>query len=253
MPDFILPVTELSRPPRPPHDYFNATERKNYNPNYSQPGDPAGHKGVDLKARHGSPVVATARGPVHAAGFLNGPAGDGVEIWHRDLQHLSRMLHMSEVYVHVGEIVEQGQLIGRVGDSGVGTKYPHVHFEIRKVTNYRPSWSGVRQGIPLDPLSFDILESGAGESVEIVIIRPIIARFRPPYVFSADAQDAQSLLANRELIDVGDVNWNDDSKTFDGLAGPSTQSAVKAFQRLVGIPETGSLDSPTWAALSSSP
>jgi murein DD-endopeptidase MepM/ murein hydrolase activator NlpD len=50
-------------------------------------------------------------------------------------------LHQSEVYVSEGEMVEPGQLIGQVGNTGRSTG-PHLHWEI---------WVGE---IPVDPIEW---------------------------------------------------------------------------------------------------
>jgi murein DD-endopeptidase MepM/ murein hydrolase activator NlpD len=87
------------------------------------------HMGVDIAYRPGVPVVAAADGKVvekryEALGF-----GNYVVIRHR-YGFYTKYAHMEQVYVHEGDEVKQGQMIGRMGSTGLSTG-PHLHFEIR--------------------------------------------------------------------------------------------------------------------------
>lgn len=85
------------------------------------------HKGIDISAKYGTPIFATAPGTVRRAGWMR---GYGRNI---DLQHgygiMTRYAHCSRIKVRKGDTVERGDLIGWVGQTGRATG-PHVHFEI---------------------------------------------------------------------------------------------------------------------------
>ena len=51
--------------------------------------------------------------------------------------------HLSEIYVRPGQTVRQGEVIGRVGSTGLSTG-PHLHFELR--TTSRAGWQTVDPG-----------------------------------------------------------------------------------------------------------
>jgi murein DD-endopeptidase MepM/ murein hydrolase activator NlpD len=85
------------------------------------------HEGVDLVARHGAPVLATAAGRVTRSGPA-GPHGQLVEIDH-DNGYMTRYAHLSQRTVQVGQRVELGQLLGRVGRTGRATGV-HLHYEL---------------------------------------------------------------------------------------------------------------------------
>lgn len=87
------------------------------------------HKGVDFAAREGSDVVAVAAGVVTWSGRKTG-YGTMVEINHGD-GHVTLYAHNKENLVRVGELVQRGQVIAKVGSSGRSTG-PHVHFEVIK-------------------------------------------------------------------------------------------------------------------------
>ena len=87
------------------------------------------HKGVDFAAREGSDVVAVAAGVVTWSGRKSG-YGTMVEVNHGD-GHVTLYAHNKENLVRVGELVQRGQVIAKVGSSGRSTG-PHVHFEVIK-------------------------------------------------------------------------------------------------------------------------
>lgn len=85
------------------------------------------HKGIDISAPNGTPVVATAAGIVRYAGRY-GTYGYLVQISHgRGLS--TRYAHNSVITVRKGDSVRKGQIIAKVGSSGASTA-PHSHYEI---------------------------------------------------------------------------------------------------------------------------
>ena len=91
------------------------------------------HGGIDLAGGngklHGAPVYATRAGSVIAAVTSDTGYGIYVLIDHGD-GYSSLYAHMSARYVNVGDYVTQGQMIGRVGNTG-NSRGAHLHFEIR--------------------------------------------------------------------------------------------------------------------------
>ena len=87
------------------------------------------HLGVDYRAPIGSPVVAVASGTVVSAGWSGG-AGRLVHLRHAS-GYETLYMHLSSIAVHRGQHVSQGQLIGRVGSSGLSTG-PHLDYRVRK-------------------------------------------------------------------------------------------------------------------------
>lgn len=101
------------------------------------------HKGIDLYASIGTPVLSVRSGIVVAATRNNG-MGNYVIIKHAG-NIISIYGHLQQIYVARGQRVKQGNIIGSVGKTG-NARYsgiePHLHFEIRK------------DGIPQDPLEY---------------------------------------------------------------------------------------------------
>ncbi len=94
------------------------------------------HLGIDYGAPHGTPVKATAAGTVVRAGTW-GTFGRIVEIRHVK-SFSTRYAHLSSIArgVTVGAFVQQGQVIGRVGSSGLATG-PHLHYEFLQGGKHR--------------------------------------------------------------------------------------------------------------------
>jgi murein DD-endopeptidase MepM/ murein hydrolase activator NlpD len=86
------------------------------------------HWGVDYAAPKGTPVVATASGRVKFSGWKGG-YGKLIILRHSN-GYETRYGHLSRIFVKRGQKVRQGQVIGRVGTSGLSTGY-HLHYEVR--------------------------------------------------------------------------------------------------------------------------
>jgi murein DD-endopeptidase MepM/ murein hydrolase activator NlpD len=87
------------------------------------------HNGVDYRAPHGAPVVAVADGTVVFAA-MNGGSGRMVHLRHPN-GFETQYLHLSTISVRRGARVEQGDVIGRVGATGLATG-PHLHYQLKK-------------------------------------------------------------------------------------------------------------------------
>jgi len=84
------------------------------------------HRAVDLAGKMGDPVKAALKGTVlHVDSNRN--LGNFIILKHGEYQTL--YAHLSVVSVKAGEQVNQGQVIGKVGETGYTTG-PHLHFEV---------------------------------------------------------------------------------------------------------------------------
>ncbi len=92
------------------------------------------HHGIDYAARHGSPVWSVANGEVIYRGWAGG-FGNLVKVRHDD-GYVSYYSHLSRFdKIKVGDRVEQKQVVGYVGQTGLATG-PHVCFRIAKNGSY---------------------------------------------------------------------------------------------------------------------
>ncbi len=88
----------------------------------------ASHTGMDFRAASGTAVYATASGVVVKASHQGG-YGNMVEVEHGN-GITSRYAHLSSISVSVGQHVNPGARVGRVGSTGRSTG-PHLHYEVR--------------------------------------------------------------------------------------------------------------------------
>jgi murein DD-endopeptidase MepM/ murein hydrolase activator NlpD len=100
------------------------------------------HAGQDIAAPTGTPIVAATAGtvaivetPGESGGYGNYTCID------RGAGFATCYAHQSVVYVHIGQVVGQRQLIGLVGSTGASTG-PHLHFEVRL------------NGVPVNPVPY---------------------------------------------------------------------------------------------------
>ena len=85
------------------------------------------HKGMDFAGKKGSNVKAVASGVVTWSGERYG-YGNLVEINHGN-GYVTRYGHNDKILVKLGDSVERGQTISKMGSTGRSTG-PHVHFEV---------------------------------------------------------------------------------------------------------------------------
>ncbi|WP_237262339.1 murein hydrolase activator EnvC family protein [Sporosarcina ureae] len=109
------------------------------------------HRGMDISAPTGTPVVAAGNGVVSYAGTMEG-LGNVVMITHSVKGQILTTVyaHLSTIGTSSGQSVDKGQLIGAVGSTGYSTG-PHLHFEVH-VGNF--SATGPSAVNPLHYVSF---------------------------------------------------------------------------------------------------
>lgn len=102
-----------------------------------------GHKGVDIFAAKGTPVLAAAAGVIVKR---DSSAAGGLSVYERDLD--GRTIYY---YAHLngwraglkeGDLVRQGDVIGYVGSTGNVSGAPHLHFAVFTVTDPNRWWRG---------------------------------------------------------------------------------------------------------------
>jgi len=113
---------------------FGSRRTYNDNPNIYY------HTGLDLGYCSGTDVYAPAVGTVVGAFPEQVVRGNSIVIDH-GLGVYTIYMHLNEILVEIGEVVQPGQLIGIIGTTGRSTG-PHLHFEVEI------------HGTPVNPLTW---------------------------------------------------------------------------------------------------
>ena len=112
---------------------YHISSNYGYRDDPKNPGTTKFHKGVDLAANGGTPILAAADGIVEVANSTDSWGygwGYYVRIKH-DGGYETLYAHCSKIAVSKDEEIYTGQVIGYVGSTGNSTG-PHLHFEVRK-------------------------------------------------------------------------------------------------------------------------
>lgn len=101
-------------------------------------GASSNHKGIDIGASAGADIIAAADGPVTAASYSSA-AGNYVMIDHGGGLYTVYM-HASSLLVSPGQTVSAGDVIAKVGSTGISTG-SHLHFGVSLNGSYVSPWS----------------------------------------------------------------------------------------------------------------
>ena len=96
-------------------------------------GASTNHKGIDLAAPYGTAILASAAGKVTTSTYSKS-AGNYIVIAHGNGMSTVYM-HCSALLVSVGQVVNQGDVIAKVGSTGYSTGN-HLHFGVIKNGTY---------------------------------------------------------------------------------------------------------------------
>jgi len=126
-----------------PLDFFRITSRfsnSRYHPVLKRH---RAHHGVDYAAPTGTPVKSIGAGTVVGKGFQGGGGGNFLKVKHNSV-YTTTYMHLSRFAqgMQMGKTVQQGEVIGYVGSTGLSTG-PHLDFRVHK------------NGQPIDPLKME--------------------------------------------------------------------------------------------------
>ncbi len=132
------------------------------------------HNGVDFAAPTGTPVRAVADGVVTLSGWVGG-GGKTIKVSHGS-RYATAYLHLSQIHPQIkrGSRVKRGQIIGKVGATGLATG-PHLHFSFYDRGRY------------VDPLSTKLprMDEGPGATISKAALQEAIEKLNQFHFDSA--------------------------------------------------------------------
>lgn len=93
------------------------------------------HRGVDISCPTGTPVLSPVAGTVRFTRYDSPTAGNYIFVEDFITGNRFGFMHLSEILVKEGDIVQVGEEIGKSGNTGQSTA-PHLHFEC----GVNPQW-----------------------------------------------------------------------------------------------------------------
>lgn len=183
------------------------------------------HKGVDIFADRGTPVLATAEGWISRTG--NSGLG-GKQVWLRANGKSMYYAHLDSIDSHGGQQVDAGDTLGFVGNSGnARTTPPHLHFGIYD--------QGAINPLPFIDFANDNYESVTAEPGNFskwgriasaqANVRPLPSTVQPPIV---------SLSKNNPVQVMGGIGKWYRVKLPDGRHGFIYETLVEVPERPIG-------------------
>lgn len=120
-----------------------------------------GHLWVDIRSPIGTPVLSIANGVVVRTIEADASGDKFIVVRHDNVpldgekkSLYSGYLHLSEILVKEGDVVKKGDMIGRVGITGLTTT-PHLHFQIDTAdAPFHPYWHFTNAEAKASKLSF---------------------------------------------------------------------------------------------------
>lgn len=168
------------------------------------------HYAVDYAAPKGTPIVAAADGVVIFAGKRGG-YGNLIEIRHENnLKTLYAHMNSFATGMRTGKRVKRGQMIGRVGSTGLSTG-PHLHFGL------------YRNNVPINPLSSVKAVSKELQGKEKESFIALTEHFMP-YLQNALNRSVNAITPNEDFNLPGEIEVS-----IQGQQDISTQTQANAL------------------------
>ena len=187
------------------------------------------HNGVDLVATADGVTGQVARIKAHTGGVVDGvgydkDAGNFIRI-QVDLDTKMYYFHMRDKSnLAVGEVIQAGQIIGTMGETGSVTG-AHLHFGIK----YKGQWID-----PAPYLEKDWVHPQETCSVTLPILRN---------------GDKGSAVRSMQILLAENGHKGEMNEKAYGSFGGKTENALKSYQEAVGLPVSGECDEETWTKL----
>ncbi len=192
------------------------------------------HLGVDIATSEGTPVLAIGAGKVIQAGKASG-WGNFITIAHTLVDKttlFSNYAHLSEIQVKVGDIVQQGQVIGNVGNTG-NSYGNHLHFQIDITDQLHPYYYS-KCGAGKNPI--DLVNKGECRSFLLSnTIDPIA--FLENGTLSTSAPTAETIETIKQKPSI--IIEKKSIKSREEILNEEAEEYLKSYNVLIGLPAKG--------------
>lgn len=204
-----------------PTDFGNITQRFGDRPEYYKQYGLPGHEGLDFKAPHGSNIYACADGVVKLvvdSSVAGGNYGVQIRILHENGKYETIYAHLLKPLVKVGDVVQQGDLIG-LADSTGNSSGSHLHLTLKDYTGeYATKGYG---GTIANPTPFmmkfgdkPMRNLACGNVIQISLsddeVLAITAKLRPEFMVVTSRPALAQRMITEQGIKVFYRRWPDD-------------------------------------------
>lgn len=195
------------------------------------------HNGVDFEDATGTPIKAPLTGTVITSkGGWNGGAGNMVEvetITAEGKKVVNRFFHLSELLKKVGDVVQQGDVIGKVGSTGRGTG-SHLHWEvtingqrINPTTQLGKTFKV--PGIKLDTTKKVVDTTQDNKMLNRVADWPMPQQQPTKSIILTPGHRLDIKTGTGGTNQTGSLNYKGENRTIESIG---TEQAVKVFERV---------------------
>lgn len=195
------------------------------------------HNGVDFEDATGTPIKAPLTGTVITSkGGWNGGAGNMVEvetITAEGKKVVNRFFHLSELLKKVGDVVQQGDVIGKVGSTGRGTG-SHLHWEvtingqrINPTTQLGKTFKV--PGIKLDTTKKVVDTTQDNKRLNRVADWPMPQQQPTKSIILTPGHRLDIKTGTGGTNQTGSLNYKGENRTIESIG---TEQAVKVFERV---------------------
>jgi hypothetical protein len=230
-------------------DRYGAIHNSDYGGGDAAHRSRGGHKGIDIFAPKGTPLVSCVNGIVNSIGNerTNPTGGNSVNILGDDNKNYY-YAHLDSVNndLMVGNKITKGTFIGTVGSSGNAKgKHPHLHFSIYKGSYSSGSidpWPFLRDSLESDEIQIidkdDVVEKVDGVvAKDDLTIHDILDNGDNSELLSIGSKGEGVVEVQNILYGLGyDLgSYTDNEEGVDGIFGFKTKKAIEQFQNGEGL------------------
>lgn len=203
------------------------------------------HPAVDWRGPEGTPVYAIANGVVHDVSYSTSGFGNHIVVGHKDVPSLenpsdlvtlySGYAHLSTIMVTEGQVVDKGDQIGTIGQTGLASTH-HLHFQIdREEAPYHMYWPFTSSEASTVGGFFNALNTGLNqENVYQYTVNPLewIEAYSDYSVEFSSDEPAEPLETDALSLETIETSSEISEETLHQEPSPSVDDYVPPFSTI---------------------